>query len=83
MARPNELNNSILVVPNITANKLSLNQCTCRYLCNFPNNRTIQILYTDTYLILLHVSTVYCSLDRVGIMVHKKVQRWEDTPYKQ
>jgi len=32
-------------------------------------------LYTNIYLILLHVSTVYFSLHRVGIMVHQKIQR--------
>lgn len=35
----------------------------------------MQILYTDIY--LLHVSTVYFSLHRVGIMVHKKKYKGE------
>ena len=37
----------------------------------FSNNTTILILYIDFYLILLHVSAVYCSLHQVGLLVHK------------
>jgi len=40
-------------------------------------------LYTNFYSILLHISTVNFSLQRAGIMVHKKLQRWEASPYKQ
>jgi len=48
---------------------------------SFSEQQNYTGLYTDFYLILLHVSTVYFSLHRVGIMVHKKVQRWEASPY--